>query len=420
MLLKRRRISRRPSVANQNMRNVDLSKLADSDKLTRDEQIELNKMKSKREKADEDSGHCLFCDADFRNSSKKKGRCNSHSVPKEVLKRLTVSGCPRTINSIINFDGAPKKVGNNNAGTFGLICRECDSKVFSEYETYPYDNEIGGEPDDVQRILAEIALKDYLFEYDRSLQRKQGYKGLGASLIKDYNNFLCQYDRSRLSTARCAHVQDNLDRYRVQIQSCNDQVQMADLDIKDFKEQVKETKRFIDSINDGLSSEKRYEIWCQHVFDCTVPLACQGLISPECSFKNEVLNNRHNPDECIQSLHIAIFPLNSGKTFILAFSEVTADRLGILKDELRKMCDKEQLKALLTLFMMYSEDVFLSDDSVADSVLSNDSLRRIAGYNGTIAYNRSKEPSSEDYAEEAYSILSLYKKIPDELLGLSI
>ena len=55
--------------------------------------------------------------------------CNSHSIPEFTLRHISEKGkVIATLQKEIPMLG--KDTGLNKAGTFQLICRECDSKVF--------------------------------------------------------------------------------------------------------------------------------------------------------------------------------------------------------------------------------------------------------------------------------------------------
>ena len=90
--------------------------------------------------------------------------CKSHTLPQMVLENLANDGM---VNSFF-FDGNPStspnvmkpKYGVKNAGVFYEICRDCDSKVFQEYEN---NENLSKEPSD--KMLNLIALKSSLFYY---------------------------------------------------------------------------------------------------------------------------------------------------------------------------------------------------------------------------------------------------------------
>ena len=71
---------------------------------------------------------CLYCRKEVSSF------CNSHSIPEFCLRNITDDGMVLTLNSLINIPIIKKESGVGQTGTFQIICRDCDSKVFSDYE----------------------------------------------------------------------------------------------------------------------------------------------------------------------------------------------------------------------------------------------------------------------------------------------
>src|SRR5690625_3701773 len=70
---------------------------------------------------------CFYC------GEKCSSFCNSHSIPASFLKNIAVEGDLYNSNKLVNLAFIDKDYGVNQSGTFQLICRECDSKIFSDY-----------------------------------------------------------------------------------------------------------------------------------------------------------------------------------------------------------------------------------------------------------------------------------------------
>ena len=60
-------------------------------------------------------------------------------------------------NTLIDLPFMGDEKGINEAGTFQLICRDCDSKIFREYENPEAYRDIPS-----SQMLAQIAMKNYL------------------------------------------------------------------------------------------------------------------------------------------------------------------------------------------------------------------------------------------------------------------
>ena len=80
---------------------------------------------------------------------------NSHSVPRFIIKRISVEGKLKTFNDIVGLHSRRNSV--NNSWTFRIICSECENHNFSAYED---EDALLQVP--TNKILAEIALKNAL------------------------------------------------------------------------------------------------------------------------------------------------------------------------------------------------------------------------------------------------------------------
>ena len=104
---------------------------------------------------------------DSRNQAKKKtcyycgkpcdGFCNSHTVPAFCLKNIADKGKVYYANTIIDLPILKADKGVNEAGTFHLICRECDGKIFQDYE-----EPLNYEDMPTIKMLAQVDMKNNL------------------------------------------------------------------------------------------------------------------------------------------------------------------------------------------------------------------------------------------------------------------
>lgn len=93
---------------------------------------------------------CFICEKDATSF------CNSHSVPQFVLERVAENG-KVSMSLQGEIPTLDKEMGISQAGTFRLICSDCDKHCFSDYEDPKTLLEKPSE-----RILMEIALKNYV------------------------------------------------------------------------------------------------------------------------------------------------------------------------------------------------------------------------------------------------------------------
>ena len=106
----------------------------------------INKSKQQAKKSE-----CLWC------GEKITRFCNSHSLPQCILRNIDTDGKVDYFNSMLNLPLINSDKGINEAGTFKLLCRECDGKIFQDYENLA---SLCVRPSET--VLEEIALKNVL------------------------------------------------------------------------------------------------------------------------------------------------------------------------------------------------------------------------------------------------------------------
>lgn len=137
--------------------------------------IELRKEYSRiisKSKQQAKKSECLWC-------GKKITRfCNSHSVPQCVLKNIDLDGKLDYFNAMLNLPLINEDKGIGEAGTFKLICNDCDNKIFQDYEEL---SKLESPPTEV--MLEEIALKNVLMMLNKRYFEIELYH----TLEKEYN-----------------------------------------------------------------------------------------------------------------------------------------------------------------------------------------------------------------------------------------
>ena len=102
---------------------------------------------------------CVIC------HKKMTSACNSHVVPQFILKNVSENGKVAygiALNSI-SINGIYKETGINNAHTFRLICKDCDNRLFKDYENLNHLLNFDELSDTLKsKILCEMALKTRL------------------------------------------------------------------------------------------------------------------------------------------------------------------------------------------------------------------------------------------------------------------
>lgn len=299
--------------------------------ITEDDKIELNRHYSRTMseiQKELKSGKCFVCGKDVTSY------CNSHMVPKFCLDNIGIEGEVATPNRIIQIPGMGKlgkeRLGINSAGTFQMICRECDSKIFQEYEN-PDNYSEGKYP--TQKMLSQIAMKNYLkFINKRKIEILLAEKALKKlrETKKQISSFLEVEEEKRLKVSKT-----DLQEY-----------------IKEFKTAQKNSKS---KIGNG------YYIIHYELLDYVVPIAVQAPLSIYFDIEGNVINDMLNNDPTYRfiDLHLCIFPL-SNKTAVLLFVENNSKRYKNFYKQLRKLPHEDQLAVINYIIFLYSEDYFLN------------------------------------------------------------
>lgn len=279
--------------------------------------IEVNKQMSRLIKQARDNAKgttCLYCGKSVTSF------CNSHNIPAFCLHNIDSDGMVLTVNSIIEFPFYLKEdSGVGNAGTFHIICEDCDNTIFQEYEDPDVYNATPS-----HSILAAIALKSNLkYIYKRKVEIEQ-YKLMQA--IKDAPRF-------------------------TQINEVNS------LDLKDFLMDFNRAKKQIKSnYNDG------YYLIYYDLLDYTVPIAFQGQIALYVDFDGNIVNDIYNKDSNyhMKDLYICVFPLKN-KTAIMPFIDNNEKRYRKFYKGFKALSREDKLSVINYLIFLYSEDFYCSE-----------------------------------------------------------
>lgn len=245
--------------------------------------------------------------------------CNSHSVPQFCLRNIAESGKVYSsgIQNEIPLMGADS--GVKNAGTFKLICRECDSTLFQDYENCDAYNQVP-----TGKMLAEIALKNYLQMISKRLQERELYK------------LLQRYDPDKIDLTG--------------------QLDIIELDLQEYRSGLQRAKTAV-----LKNHEDWYHLCYYKHLDYVVPIATQGAITLISDFSGNVINNIYNtsPDYRTKQIHLAVFPLEKSSV-VLMFHDSREKRYRNFYRQLGTLDLQDQLAAINYIIHSYSENVFLS------------------------------------------------------------
>ena len=260
--------------------------------------------------------------------------CISHSIPKFCLKQISSGKELHTLNSFLKLPIDKGDRGASEAGTFKIICSECDNKIFREYENPDSYNK---EP--IDQMLAQIALKNYL------------------QLISKRYNELALLDIEQTELGADSGT-------------TNYSKMMKFLDLRDFEADFQRAK--LGAIKDRGGW---YYLCYYRKLEYQIPLAFQGAITLISDLVGNVINDIfcENPIYRTSQIHVAAFPF-SNESVILAFIDSRDScRYKSFYKQLRKLSPKDQLAVINFVIFGYSENVYVSK-SINQGVLENKEL----------------------------------------------
>lgn len=191
--------------------------------------------------------------------------CNSHTLPAFILRNIALDGKLYTVNKVLDCPLFEKESGINSSGTFQLICRDCDSKIFADYEN----------PDNYHSaptslMVAQMAMKNYL----RQIGKRRGERSLYTNMHNEFLPVLGQH------------------------------LEVIDLDLKEYRNGYKKAKKAF--LKDW--GNEFFLFFCEKL-DYVVPIAFQGLLTPLVGLRGELINNVFDKSvkNKMQFLHVSIF-----------------------------------------------------------------------------------------------------------------
>lgn len=262
--------------------------------------------------------------------------CNSHSIPAFVIKNISDDGKVYNNNKMIKLPLMDGEVGVNKTGTFQLICRECDSKIFSDYED---PENYKSKP--TAKMIAQIGMKNSL----KSISKRK------------LEIPLYDFMKSDLG------LPSNLHEPR---QTNND------LDLNEYIDEFKRAKRVVEK---GWLDE--YYLFYYRKLDYVVPLVFQSNVSLVVDLEGNIVNQVYNtsPNYVLKSLHICVFTLEESSVLMM-FIDSKDKRYRSFYKQFKRLSDEDKLKAINFIIFSLSEDVYISK-SIDKEVMKNEKFREI-------------------------------------------
>lgn len=274
--------------------------------------------------------HCYYCNDDCNSF------CNSHSIPAFILNNIAVNGEVYNNNKIVSIPLADDESGVNKTGTFHLICRKCDSEIFSEYEN---PDNYKNEPTD--KMIAQIAMKNYL----KSISKRELEMSIYTNMQGQYSLPESIYDMKQ---------------------------EINDIDLREYINDFKKTKEIIEK-----NWKNEYYMFFYHKLDYVVPLAFQSNVSLITDLEGNLVNDIYNNSDKykLSPIHICVFPFENSSILIM-FIESNDKRNRKFYKQFKKLSLNEKLKAINFIIFSLSEDVYMSK-TVDKSVLENPKFKEV-------------------------------------------
>ena len=305
---------------------------------------------------------CIIC------GKKQTSFCNSHSVPRMVIKNIADNGRLYHANKLIDMPIVDTGKGVNNSVTFHFICRDCDSVLFQDYENL---DALQGTPDD--KMLAEIALKDVLLMLSKRNQEQLLYQM-----------------RKMKGTIKNVELMEEIQQ----------------LDINDYRNEMNLYKSIIDN-----ASEDNFKVILWEKVPYTIPVAAQSLIAmPKDIEGNEINNvNDMNPNVRMQNIHIGVFPLN-GFSIAYAFYHRQDKLYRRLHHQMNCLSLEKKLEYIIFWIFKYTENYYISPKvkSVIETDTKLQELSRDNNDNPNLGYISLMElmnPRDEIHSNDSSNLL---------------
>ncbi len=344
-----------------------------SEPTSKDMEIRANKMLSRltsqaAENTKQES--CYYCGKSCTSF------CNSHSIPIFALDRIAENG---KVFSFLDKSLHPSKEsrGIKNTGTFQIICNDCDSKVFNDYENPDGYNNL---PSDA--MLSQIAMKNYLYLIWKMTNEIEFYKLLknkGHSGITDEKIF------------------------------------WAEIDFDNYSKEYQYSKKSLEKNNNSY-----YLCFFKHL-DYVIPYAAQDAITLVGDLEDGLINDIYNDDIKARAscIHIMALPLKESSV-VLAFIKNGDKRYRKFYKQLRSLSLEEQLSTINYILFGNTENIFVNP-TVAKTLVDNDVFqdvcRKTADYTTNI-FNINISPLKQAIKEFSLSQRKLIPNLLDRRYSL--
>ena len=264
-----------------------------------------------------------------------EGYVNSHSIPQFILKNLCSDGRYYNYFSTANIEFMKDTTGRNQAGSFKLLCQDCEKKLFSNYEN---ESKLENLCISDQQIFKEIALKDYLFQI---------YK--------------CNYNLSSLATTyeisrtRNAMQQSIKDEFHDELKFWSE-VNLTSLNV--YENAIKYDNKYYD--------KEIYKVIITMKLDFPVLIAIQTALPIYKTIEGKTLFDNNN--YVFEPYHLFVFPLKETSTISL-FGYKYSENTNLLIEEFSKLDKQSIIKIINYIIFAFCEEYYINAN--AKEIINN-------------------------------------------------
>lgn len=304
---------------------------------------------------------CILC------GQPKTSYCKSHSLPKFCLRSIAVNGNVLSMASLLDANIHDRLIGISKAGTFRIICNECDNSYFKAYE----DSSSWQEPPN-QRLMGLIAVKTCLAEIAEARQQAVSHR----HIAEDYES-----------------------------EGMHQRAGVRIIDSRDDLRNLETARLAAERGNRG------FKLLYYKVLPYTVPVAIQTLINPIVDFEGNPINNlfEYSQSYYIEPLYVCIFPMKN-TSVITVFRNRRTDRYNAFQTQLESLNEIDAMKAILALCIAYSEDIYYSP-SIENILLNSTQIVHLSRMNidslGEYAYGKTEQGMKRNILKHAGQIYAI-------------
>ncbi len=338
---------------------------------------------------------CFLCGREFR-------RIKSHHIPYSILRNIQQEEIGK-YNFFLNLPFISEKVdGAKKAGTFRLICSDCDRKYFQNYEKKElyFDEKEGNSSYSLNgldfitdKFVTEIALKNYLKSFYERDYEKLAYDALLLAFQNKFGSCLLErYIKNDMSAEEMqTYFCNMMGYYCPRYANLKRQYEIYLTDLNDYNRIIHELQQTYNN------NEFIYKPFFVIRLNYVVPYAAQSDITLYTDFKGTLINDCYDLKKSAsnEEIHVAVFPLKNTSYVIAGFYYYTKKYNNFILD-FEELSIQDKLRAINYIIFKYCDDYYFSKKislswherkSIAKVIDSTQFIRKEINYEKIIKFH---------------------------------